>query len=56
MARRTQWMWMPSVMGAFAEDVAVEPVLRRHRNFQRLLQPVAVVNPYADQLRYGDDR
>jgi DNA primase len=33
-----------------------EPVWERHRNFQRLLRPLAVVNPYADQLRYGDDR
>jgi len=34
----------------------VEAVLRRHRNFQRLLQPLAVKNPYAAQLAYGDDR
>ena len=34
----------------------IDAVLRRHRNFQRLLQPVAVKNPYADQLTYGDDR
>jgi DNA primase len=33
-----------------------EPVWERHRNFQRLLRPLAVVNPYADQLCYGDDR
>jgi DNA primase len=31
-------------------------VLRRHRNFQRLLQPVAVVNPFAAQIQFGDDR
>jgi hypothetical protein len=35
---------------------SVECVLRRHRNFQRLLQPLAVVNPYAEKLAYGDDR
>jgi len=27
-----------------------------HRNFQRLLKPVAVVNPFADRLAYADDR
>jgi DNA primase catalytic core len=27
-----------------------------HRNAQRLLQPLAVVNPYADQLRFRDDQ
>ncbi len=34
----------------------IDAVLRRHRNFQRLLRPLAVKNPYADQLTYGDDR
>jgi len=34
----------------------VDAILTRHRNFQRLLKPLAVVNPYADQLTYGDDR
>ena len=34
----------------------IEAVLRKHRNFQRLLKPVAVKNPYADKLAYGDDR
>ncbi len=33
-----------------------EDTLRVHRNFQRLLNPVAVINPFADQLTYGDDR
>lgn len=36
--------------------IDAEPVLQKHRNFQRLLKPLAVVNPYADQLSYGDDR
>lgn len=27
-----------------------------HWNFQRLLRPLAVVNPYAEQLTFGDDR
>lgn len=30
------------------------PVLALHRNAQRLLEPVAVVNPYADQLGFAD--
>jgi DNA primase len=38
------------------DRAALEPILERHQNFQRLLKPVAVVNPYAEQLRYGDDR
>ncbi len=38
------------------EREAREAVLRRHRNFQRLLQPIKVVNPFAEQLSYGDDR
>lgn len=30
------------------------PVLALHRNAQRLLEPVAVVNPYADRLGFAD--
>lgn len=33
-----------------------EAILRRHRAFQRCLQPLGVVNPYANQLSYGDSR
>ena len=33
-----------------------ERLLTLHRNAQRLLQPLAVVNPYADQLRFRDDQ
>jgi DNA primase len=43
-------------LAGLAEKLAVEPVLRKHRNFQRLLKPLPVVNRYADQLSYGDDR
>ena len=35
---------------------SVESVLRRHRNFQRLLRPLVVVNPFAEELAYPDDR
>jgi DNA primase catalytic core len=37
-------------------NLALDAVLKKHRNFQRLLKPVAVVNPFADRLTYGDDR
>lgn len=33
-----------------------EAVLTLHRNAQRLLRPLAVVNPYAEQLTFLDDR
>jgi hypothetical protein len=33
-----------------------ESLLKLHRNAQRLLQPLAVVNPYAAQLRFRDDQ
>jgi hypothetical protein len=38
------------------DEAASEPVLRRHRTFQRVLEPLHIVNPYAEQLRYGDGR
>ena len=37
-------------------NLAVDAILRKHRNFQRLLKPLAVVNSFAAQLTYGDDR
>jgi DNA primase catalytic core len=43
-------------LAGLVDGAELEPVLQRHHNFQRLLQPVAVVNPYAEQLSYGDDR
>ena len=33
-----------------------ERLLTLHRNAQRLLEPLAVVNPYADQLSFRDDQ
>ncbi|MDD2999387.1 MAG: toprim domain-containing protein, partial [Candidatus Riflebacteria bacterium] len=33
-----------------------DKVLRIHRNAQRLLKPMAVINPYAEQLTFMDDR
>jgi DNA primase len=43
-------------LAGLEDEAATGPVLRRHHNFQRLLRPLAVVNPYAIQLLYGDDR
>jgi DNA primase catalytic core len=43
-------------LAGLADEAATEPVLRRHRAFQRVLEPLHVVNPYAEQLRYGDGR
>ncbi len=43
-------------LAGLADSLALEPILQKHRNFQRLLKPLPVVNPYADQLSYGDDR
>lgn len=39
-----------------SQIAAQEAVILRHRNFQRLLKPLAVVNPFADSLKYDDDR
>ena len=35
---------------------AAEDALKRHRNFQRLLRPLSVVNPIHETLGYADDR
>jgi DNA primase catalytic core len=40
----------------FAEQVKTDAIRKRHQNFQRLLKPLAVINPYAGELTYGDDR
>ena len=34
----------------------VDDIYRKHRNFQRLLKPLAIVNPIYERLSYGDDR
>jgi DNA primase catalytic core len=33
-----------------------ERIIQLHRNAQRLLRPLAVINPYADQLTFLDDK
>ena len=35
---------------------AAEQCIQQHRNAQRLLRPLAVVNPYAEQLCFADSR
>jgi len=35
---------------------AVDDTLKRHRDFQRLLKPLSIVNPIHGELSYGDDR
>jgi DNA primase len=37
-------------------DESRDDIVRLHRNAQRLLQPLAVVNPYADCLTFLDDK
>jgi DNA primase catalytic core len=37
-------------------DSAAQAIVAVHRNAQRLLRPLAVVNPYADALTFGDAR
>jgi DNA primase len=37
-------------------NLAADALLRRHRNFQRLLRPLRVVNTRIDSLLYSDDR
>ncbi len=38
------------------EQATAEIVQRQHHNAQRLLRPLAVVNPYVEQLTYPSDR
>ncbi|MBY0573683.1 MAG: toprim domain-containing protein [Undibacterium sp.] len=38
------------------QDEGRDAILNLHRNAQRLLQPFKVVNPYADQLTFLDDK
>jgi hypothetical protein len=37
-------------------DAQAEEVKRRHHHLQRLLRPLAVVNPFVEQLRYPSER
>ncbi|MDE2014783.1 MAG: toprim domain-containing protein [Alphaproteobacteria bacterium] len=44
-----------TLAGLLADAQATE-ITKLHRNVQRLLKPLAVVNPYADQLTFLDER
>ncbi len=43
-------------LDGFLEKKQREAIIHKHQNFQRLLQPVMVFNPYAQFLSYIDDR
>ena len=43
-------------LGGMSGKHEIDVLITRHRNFQRLLKPLVVVNPFAEQLTYGDDR
>ncbi len=43
-------------LAGLARKQQKQALLELHRNAQRLLRPLAVVNPYADQLTFLDDR
>ena len=42
-------------LDGLSSSSTAEQAIRRHRSFQRLIRPLAVVNPYADQLTYRPD-
>lgn len=44
-----------TLAGLMAQQEATD-LMRLHRNAQRLLRPLAVVNPYAEQLTFLDER
>jgi hypothetical protein len=44
------------VIASGSLSTELEQLLCQHRNFQRLLRPVTIVNAYAAQLTYSDDR
>jgi hypothetical protein len=39
-----------------ADSPTVQATRRRHHNFQRLLKPITIINPFAEKLDYLDDR
>ena len=43
-------------LAGLSGDTQVKTILTKHQNFQRLLKPVAVVNPFAEAIAYSDDR
>jgi DNA primase len=51
-ARQRSWRTLAGLMA----QSETEAIHRLHRNAQRLLRPLAVVNPYAESLTFLDDR
>jgi DNA primase len=43
-------------LAGLAATSEIDMIRQRHQNAQRLLRPLAVVNPYAEQLTFLDDR
>jgi DNA primase catalytic core len=43
-------------LGGLLADAEKHSVLRKHQNAQRLLRPLLVANPYAEQLTFLDDK
>lgn len=43
-------------LAGLTAEAATAALVKKHHAFQRLLRPLRVVNNYADQLSYGDDR
>ena len=43
-------------LAGIEDETALEPIQAKHHNFQRLLKPLAIANPFAEQLAYGDHR
>ncbi len=43
-------------LAGLTAEAATVALVKKHHAFQRLLRPLRVVNNYADQLSYGDDR
>ncbi|MBY0574411.1 MAG: toprim domain-containing protein [Undibacterium sp.] len=43
-------------LAGLLQDESRDAILTLHRNAQRLLQPLKVVNPYADKLTFLDDK
>ena len=50
-----QQRWNDTLAGMLAAQQRAE-LRKLHQNAQRLLRPLMVVNPYADQLRFVDDQ
>jgi hypothetical protein len=50
------WQRRQHGVEGLSRDCDREAVTHRHWALQRLLEPVAVVNPYAKQMSFGDDR